>query len=60
MARQGNPFATSLELRVVFPMKDGESFDSPLRDVPQDGKTMGEVVTRGNITMKEVMTCFYL
>jgi hypothetical protein len=56
MARQGKPFATSLELRVVYPLKDGEDPATPLKDVPRDGKTMGEVVTRGNITMKEVCT----
>lgn len=28
--------------------------DAELQDVPKDGKTVGEIVTRGNITMKEV------
>jgi acyl-CoA synthetase (AMP-forming)/AMP-acid ligase II len=55
MARQGIPFATALELRVVYPLKEGEDPSTPLRDVPRDGKTMGEVVTRGNITMKGQM-----
>ena len=27
--------------------------DNRIVDVPQDGKTMGEIVTRGNIVMKE-------
>ena len=49
MARQGHAFATSLEVRVVF-QEDGDE----LRDVPRDGKTVGEIVTRGNIVMKEV------
>jgi hypothetical protein len=57
MARQGFPFATALELRVVEPLQEGEDIDSPLRNVPKDGKTMGEIVTRGNITMKEVSCC---
>jgi hypothetical protein len=52
MARQGMPFVTALELRVVYPLKEGEDPSTPLKDVPRDGKTMGEVVTRGNITMK--------
>ncbi len=33
---------TSGELRVV---------DSDMRDVPQDGTTMGEIVARGNVVM---------
>jgi acyl-CoA synthetase (AMP-forming)/AMP-acid ligase II len=49
MARQGHAFATSLEARVVF--QDG---GDDLKDVPRDGKTVGEIVTRGNIVMKEV------
>jgi fatty-acyl-CoA synthase len=36
-------FITSGELRVV---------DAQLRDVPRDGKTVGEVVARGNVVMK--------
>ena len=51
MARQGHAFATAEEVRVVYPT---ESNDAPLKDVPRDGKTLGEVVTRGNIVMKEV------
>ena len=53
MARQGHAFVTSDEARVVHLPQDGEPFDSPLRDVPDDGKTLGEVVVRGNILMKE-------
>jgi acyl-CoA synthetase (AMP-forming)/AMP-acid ligase II len=34
----------------VFPPKDDAN---ELRDVPKDGKTVGEIVTRGNIVMKE-------
>lgn len=49
MARQGHAFATALEVRVVF-QGDGDE----LVDVPADGKTIGEIVTRGNIVMKEV------
>ena len=54
MARQGHAFATAEEVRVVYPT---ESNDAPLKDVPRDGKTLGEVVTKGNIVMKEV--CFH-
>jgi len=42
-ARQGVEFITSGELRVV---------DDQLCDVPRDGKTVGEVVARGNTVMK--------
>jgi hypothetical protein len=51
MARQGHAFATAEEVRVVYPT---ESNDAPLKDVPRDGKTLGEVVAKGNIVMKEV------
>jgi len=53
MARQGHAFVTSDEARVVHQLQDGESLDNPLRDVPNDGKTLGEIVVRGNIVMKE-------
>lgn len=53
LARQGHSFATAMDARVVFQLEDGEPADAPLRDVPKDGKTMGEVVFRGNIVMKE-------
>jgi len=50
MARQGHAFATAHDARVVHLQKDG---DAELVDVPRDGKTVGEIVTRGNIVMKE-------
>jgi len=50
MARQGHAFATALEVRVVY-----QGDDDKLVDVPNDGKTIGEIVTRGNIVMKEVL-----
>ena len=52
MARQGQSFATAQEVRVVVPAKD-DTYDM-LVDVPRDGKTVGEIVTRGNIVMREV------
>ena len=42
-ARQGVELMTSGELRVV---------DQDLRDVPQDGATVGEIVARGNVVMR--------
>ena len=56
MARQGLAFATSDEVRVVYPPQEGEDpyAETELVDVPKDGKTVGEVVVRGNIVMKEV------
>ena len=42
-ARQGVELITSGELRVV---------DEQMNDVPQDGKTLGEIVARGNVIMK--------
>lgn len=54
MARQGHSFVTADEVRVVYQHREGEPFDAPLRDVPADGRTLGEVVVRGNIVMKEV------
>lgn len=53
MARQGHAFATAEEVRVIYPLEEG-NLDGPLVDVPRDGKTVGEIVTRGNIVMKEV------
>jgi fatty-acyl-CoA synthase len=41
-ARQGVELITSGELRVV---------DEQMRDVPQDGITLGEIVARGNVVM---------
>jgi fatty-acyl-CoA synthase len=43
MARQGVRFVMADGLRVV---------DEHMNDVPADGKTMGEVVMRGNLVMK--------
>ncbi|KAF9240921.1 hypothetical protein BU15DRAFT_73778 [Melanogaster broomeanus] len=51
MARQGQSFATAQNVRVVYPPKHEN--DQDLIDVPKDGKTVGEIVTRGNIVMKE-------
>ncbi|KIJ45585.1 hypothetical protein M422DRAFT_75032 [Sphaerobolus stellatus SS14] len=48
MARQGHSFATADDARVVIHQPDGS-----LKDVPEDGKTLGEIAVRGNIVMKE-------
>lgn len=56
MARQGHAFATASEVRVVYAAEDGKE-EGKLVDVPRDGKTLGEIVTRGNIVMKEVGKC---
>ncbi|EMD38100.1 hypothetical protein CERSUDRAFT_93621 [Gelatoporia subvermispora B] len=53
IARQGVSFLTADETRVVYPPKEGGLLDSELVDVPKDGNTMGEIVMRGNIVMKE-------
>jgi uncharacterized protein YfaQ (DUF2300 family) len=53
MARQGQAYATADEARVVYT----DSGDQ-LRDVPADGQTVGEIVVRGNIVMKEVGACY--
>jgi len=53
MAHQGVSFLTADETRVVYPAKEGDPYDTELVDVPKDGKTMGEIVMRGNIVMKE-------
>ena len=42
-ARQGVELITSGEIRVV---------DEQMRDVPADGRTLGEIVVRGNVVMK--------
>ena len=42
-AHQGVELITSGELRVV---------DEHMQDVPKDGRTMGEIVARGNVVMK--------
>ena len=57
VARQGHSFATAESVRVVYANKDdGPSDYRELVDVPRDGKTLGEIITRGNIVMKEVGT----
>ena len=42
-ARQGVELITSGELRVV---------DEQMQDVPHDGKTLGEIIARGNVVMR--------
>lgn len=49
MARQGYSYTTADGVRVVY-QTDGEA----LKDVPRDGKTIGEIVVRGNLVMREV------
>ncbi|KAF7320258.1 putative acyl-activating enzyme 1, peroxisomal [Mycena kentingensis (nom. inval.)] len=49
--KRGHAFATAENVRVVYQPK--EDNDITLMDVPRDGRTIGEVVTRGNIVMKE-------
>jgi len=51
MARQGH--GSAQEVRVVYPPGDSTPDESELVDVPRDGKTVGEIVTRGNLVMKE-------
>ena len=53
LARQGFSFLTSGPVRVVYQVEEGEE-DKALVDVPKDGKTIGEIVLRGNIAMREV------
>ncbi|KAG8920263.1 hypothetical protein FRC00_010258, partial [Tulasnella sp. 408] len=53
-ARQGHSFATADEVRVVYQIPSDHTGPVELVDVPADGKTLGEIVTRGNIVMKEV------
>ncbi|KAK0481876.1 hypothetical protein IW261DRAFT_1472834 [Armillaria novae-zelandiae] len=48
IARQGHSFATAEGVRVAE-MRD----DDQIIDVLRDGKTVGEIVTRGNLVMKE-------
>jgi hypothetical protein len=52
MARQGQSFATAQEVRVVY-LPENEN-DQELRDIPKDGRTVGEILMRGNMVMKEV------
>lgn len=49
MARQGFSYTTADDARVVY-QTDGED----LKDVPRDGKTVGEIAVRGNLVMREV------
>jgi len=63
MARQGHAFANSDEARVArIHHKPGNEHEHDgdrgdiVEDVPDDGETVGEVVVRGNIVMKEVRT----
>ena len=49
MARQGYTSALAHDVRVIYQDDSDE-----ITDVPADGKTVGEIVTRGNIVMKEV------
>ncbi len=58
MARQGQTFATAEVARVVYQPDPDLPLDKVvLIDVPKDGKTIGEIVTKGNIVMKEVSPC---
>jgi hypothetical protein len=67
MARQGHAFANADEARVAKVhrkpgsehLHDAERGDV-VEDVPDDGETVGEVVVRGNIVMKEVSTSQYV
>lgn len=52
-SRQGIAMVTSEEVRVVEQIPKQSARDVELVDVPADGKTMGEIVMRGNIVMKE-------
>ncbi|KAF5377501.1 hypothetical protein D9615_005269 [Tricholomella constricta] len=58
MARQGHAFATAQEVRVVY-QPGKHSKEDELIDVPRDGKTLGEIVTRGNIVMKEASSTYF-
>ncbi|GAA6022650.1 hypothetical protein JCM11491_001152 [Sporobolomyces phaffii] len=57
MARQGYSFLTSDDIRIVKLGPDGDDRDddsaaAPLVEVAPDGQEVGEIVCRGNITMK--------
>ncbi|GAA6058741.1 hypothetical protein JCM10212_003429 [Sporobolomyces blumeae] len=54
MARQGFAFVTSDDIRVVKLAPEGEEVDpdAPLVEVAADGREVGEIVCRGNITMR--------
>ncbi|KAJ7293387.1 AMP-dependent synthetase and ligase [Mycena rebaudengoi] len=51
MARQGHSFATAQDVRVVYQLPENSSDPVVLKDVPRDGKTIGEIITRGNIML---------
>eukprot|EP01117_Protostelium_nocturnum_P017314 TRINITY_DN7031_c0_g1_i1.p1 TRINITY_DN7031_c0_g1~~TRINITY_DN7031_c0_g1_i1.p1 ORF type:complete len:605 (+),score=232.85 TRINITY_DN7031_c0_g1_i1:42-1856(+) len=56
MSKQGQNYIASDEVKVIRVLKedDGKVIPfSPIEEVPWDGKTLGEVVMRGNIVMKE-------
>ncbi|KAK7466125.1 hypothetical protein VKT23_004850 [Stygiomarasmius scandens] len=57
IARQGHAFSTAGDLRVIYREDDPNAPESvragELIDVPKDGKTMGEIVARGNLVMRE-------
>ncbi|KAJ2928934.1 hypothetical protein H1R20_g8292, partial [Candolleomyces eurysporus] len=55
MARQGHAFVTADDARVVT-VEEGSDV---LKDVPADGETLGEIVTRGNIVMKEASDAYF-
>lgn len=52
-SRQGIAMVTSEEVRVVEQIPKHSPADVQLVDVPADGATMGEVVMRGNVVMRE-------
>ena len=52
-SRQGIAMVTSEEVRVVEQIPKHSPADVQLMDVPADGTTMGEVVMRGNVVMRE-------
>ena len=49
MARQGYSYTTADGARVIYQTEGAD-----LTDVPRDGKTVGEIIVRGNLVMKEV------
>ena len=60
-AMQGHGFLTADETIVVRAPQEGESLSAPLREVAQDGKEVGEICTRGNISasadLMATLTC---
>ncbi|KAL0563709.1 hypothetical protein V5O48_018355, partial [Marasmius crinis-equi] len=53
MAKQGHATAIADFVRVVYQTSEDCDATAELIDVPWDGKTIGEVVMRGNLVMKE-------